>query len=74
MVKATRIVYSNSIKSVESYREKLEVFEKWIEKGYLISATDLDTLNDKYDNDLNKAFIDNENYMINKLKIIINIT
>lgn len=56
------------LKSVESYREKLEVFEKWIEKGYLISATDLDTLNDKYDNDLNKAFIDNENYMINKLK------
>lgn len=51
------------LKSVENYIERIEIFEKWLNKGYLISLTDAELLSREYDEDLEKASEDYLEYL-----------
>ncbi|MDR2427006.1 MAG: DEAD/DEAH box helicase family protein [Endomicrobium sp.] len=50
------------LKSVQNYKNRLEKFEKWFEKGYILSFKDITIAEDEYGEDIEKAFEAWENY------------
>lgn len=44
------------LKSVEYYSNKLDIFEKYLDKGYIISLSDADELESEYGEDIERAF------------------
>lgn len=50
-------------KSVKNYERRLELFEKWLDRGYIISLSDISTLENDYGEDINRAFDDYEKYL-----------
>lgn len=50
-------------KSVKNYQERISLFEKWLNKGYIVSLTDAATLDNEYGEDIDKAFEDYEKYL-----------
>lgn len=50
-------------KSVLNYQHRIKLFEKWLEKGYIISLGDVGVLENEYDEDINRAFEEYEEYL-----------
>lgn len=50
-------------KSVKNYQERISLFAKWLNKGYIVSLTDAATLDNEYGEDIDKAFEDYEKYL-----------
>lgn len=50
-------------KSVKNYQERISLFEKWLNNGYIVSLTDAATLDNEYGEDIDKAFEDYEKYL-----------
>lgn len=50
-------------KSVKNYERRLELFKKWLDRGYIISLSDISTLENDYGEDINRAFDDYEKYL-----------
>jgi ERCC4-related helicase len=52
------------LKSVEYYSKRLELFEKYLKKGYVVSIGDAQALeSDEYSDDIEKAFSDYSEYL-----------
>lgn len=49
------------LKSVEYYQVRLGLFEKYLNKGYVISLSDIFTAESEYGEDIEKAFVDYQN-------------
>jgi ERCC4-related helicase len=53
------------LRSVEYYRKRLSLFEKYFDKGYIVSLGDALTLeSDEYSDDIDKTFSDYDKYLI----------
>lgn len=52
------------LKSIDMYRYRIELFEKWLNKGYIIGLTDISLLENEYGEDIDKAFEDYNNYLL----------
>lgn len=51
------------LKSVNNYRRRLELFEKWLNKGFILNLSDVSLIENEYGEDLDKAFDDYEAYL-----------
>lgn len=51
------------LKSVKNYQHRIELFEKWLDRGYIVNLGDISLLESEYDEDINKAFEDYEEYL-----------
>ena len=51
------------LKSVQNYIARINLFEKWLDKGFIVSLTDASLLAKEYDEDIEKAFDDYEIYL-----------
>ena len=51
------------LKSVINYKEKLYLFEKWLNEGYIVSVEDALYLKNDYDQDIDRAFNDYEDQL-----------
>lgn len=51
------------LKSVSNYKGRIQIFEKWLNRGYIISLGDAALLEDEYGEDIDKAFDDYEKYL-----------
>ncbi|PTJ59028.1 helicase [Mammaliicoccus sciuri] len=51
------------LKSVKNYKEKIVLFEKWLNKGYIVSLGDALYLESDYGEDIDRAFNDYEEYL-----------
>ncbi|MCK1195245.1 DEAD/DEAH box helicase family protein [Streptococcus uberis] len=49
--------------SVKNYQHRIGLFEKWLEKGFIVSLGDAALLENEYGEDLERAFEDYEKYM-----------
>mgnify|MGYP007015037340 FL=1 len=50
-------------KSVQNYQDRIRLFEKWLDMGYIVSLTDAATLDNEYGEDIDKAFEDYNEYL-----------
>lgn len=50
-------------KSVQNYQDRIRLFEKWLDRGYIVSLTDAATLDNEYGEDIDKAFEDYNEYL-----------
>ena len=57
---------SSLLKSVEKYKERLKKFLEYLNKGYVLSFTDISIIENEYGEDLDKAFDEWDDY-INKI-------
>lgn len=57
------------LQSIKNYQKRLDLFEKYLDRGFLVSLSDIDTLESEYGEDLDLAFSDYEDYLnqINQL-------
>lgn len=53
------------LKSVQNYSIRLNAFEEWVNEGYLIKLSDIETLTSEYDGDVEQANADFEIYKEN---------
>lgn len=51
------------LKSVENYKNRLDLFEKWIDRGFIVYLDDITLLETEYGDDIEKAFDDFEKYL-----------
>ena len=51
------------LKSVGNYLRRLNLFEKWLDEGYIVSLSDASSLANEYDDNIDKAFLDYEDYL-----------
>lgn len=51
------------LKSVEYYKKRLEFFEEYLNKGFLISLSDISLVQNEYVEDIEQAFTDYEKYL-----------
>ena len=51
------------LRSVLNYQDRIALFEKWLERGYIVSLTDAATLDSEYGEDIDKAFEDYDKYL-----------
>jgi ERCC4-related helicase len=51
------------LKSVEYYLKRLELFTKYLDKGYIVTLADANTLETEYGEDIDQAFVDYEDYL-----------
>lgn len=51
------------LKSVDNYLDRVALFEKWLNQGYIVSLTDASLLAKEYAEDIERAFEDYESYM-----------
>lgn len=51
------------LKSVTNYQYRLELFEKWLEKGYIVALNDANLIESEYGEDIDRAFEDYESYL-----------
>lgn len=51
------------LKSVINYQNKLELFKKWLNKGYIFDLSDVALLENEYEEDIDKAFEEYEQYI-----------
>lgn len=49
--------------SVNYYLKRISLFEKWLERGYLVNLTDVSTLESEYGDSIEKAFEDYDEYL-----------
>lgn len=50
-------------KSIENYSKRMAMFEKWLADGYILSLSDVSTLDNEYGEDIDKAFDDYDEYL-----------
>ncbi len=50
-------------KSIENYVSRLNAFEKWLNAGYVVTLKDLSALENDYDEDIESAFGDYDEYV-----------
>lgn len=60
------------LKSVDNYLRRLSLFEKWLNKGYIVSLSEASSLANEYDDNIDKAFVDYEDYLSDLDNAIIN--
>ena len=51
------------LKSITNYQHRIELFEKWLEKGYIVALGDAALLENEYGEDIDRAFEDYEQYL-----------
>ena len=51
------------LRSVLNYQDRIALFEKWLDRGYIVSLTDAATLDSEYGEDIDKAFEDYDKYL-----------
>lgn len=51
------------LKSVINYEHRIELFEKWLDKGYIVELGDASMLENEYGEDIDRAFDDYEDYL-----------
>lgn len=51
------------LKSVKNYESRISLFEKWLDKGYIVSLSDATMLGKEYGDDIDRAFEDYEAYI-----------
>ena len=51
------------LRSVLNYQDRIGLFEKWLDRGYIVSLTDAATLDSEYGEDIDKAFEDYDKYL-----------
>ena len=51
------------LRSVLNYQDRIALFEKWLDRGYIVSLTDAATLDSEYGEDIDKAFEDYDEYL-----------
>lgn len=51
------------LRSVLNYQDRITLFEKWLDRGYIVSLTDAATLDSEYGEDIDKAFEDYDKYL-----------
>lgn len=51
------------LKSVTNYQQRVQLFEKWLDKGYIVNLSDASLLENEYGEDIDKAFEDYEQYL-----------
>lgn len=49
--------------SVENYQKRIDLFEKWLNKGYIIGLSDVNVLENEYGEDIERAFQDYDEYL-----------
>ena len=59
-------------KSVVNYKHRIELFQKYLDKGYIVSIKDVDILESDYNygEDIEQAFVDYEEYLKEKEEIL----
>lgn len=59
-------------KSVVNYKHRIELFQKYLDKGYIVSIKDVDILEGDYNygEDIEQAFVDYEEYLKEKEEIL----
>lgn len=50
-------------KSVENYSSRITMFEKWLDKGFIVSLSDATLLGKEYGEDIERAFDDYDEYL-----------
>jgi len=50
-------------KSVKNYQHRIDLFEKWLEKGFIVGLVDAALLVNEYGEDIDRAFEDYEQYL-----------
>lgn len=50
-------------KSVKNYQHRIGLFEKWLEKGFIVALGDAALLENEYGEDIDRAFEDYEQYL-----------
>lgn len=50
-------------KSVKNYQHRIYLFEKWLEKGFIVALGDAALLENEYGEDIDRAFEDYEQYL-----------
>lgn len=50
-------------KSVENYSARIKLFEKWLDKGFIVSLSDAALLGKEYGDDIERAFEDYDEYL-----------
>lgn len=50
-------------KSIFNYKHRIEFFENWLEKGYIINLSEASLLENEYGEDIDRAFEDYEQYL-----------
>lgn len=51
------------LKSVKNYQHRIGLFEKWLEKGFIVALGDAALLENEYGEDIDRAFEDYEQYL-----------
>lgn len=51
------------LQSIKTYEQRLEAYDKWLEKGYILSFKDIETVEQEYGEDIEKAFDDYDDYI-----------
>lgn len=51
------------LKSLNNYQHRIELFEKWLNKGFIINLSDISLLENDYGEDIDQAFNDYESYL-----------
>lgn len=51
------------LKSIRYYKKRIELFQKYIDKGYIISLSDISLLQNEYGEDIEQAFSDYGQYL-----------
>lgn len=52
------------LKSVNNYQHRIELFEKWLDKGYVVALGEATLLESEYGEDIDRAFEDYEEYLM----------
>ncbi|EDP69028.1 helicase domain/SNF2 family domain protein [Carnobacterium sp. AT7] len=50
-------------KSISNYKHRIEFFENWLDKGFIVNLSDASLLENEYGEDIDKAFEDYEQYL-----------
>lgn len=51
------------LKSVHNYLDRLELFRKWLNKGFIVNLSDAALVENEYDEDIQRAFDDYDAYL-----------
>lgn len=51
------------LQSVRNYKERIQLFEKWLDNGYIVSLADATLLSQQYEDDIEQAFSDYDSYL-----------
>ncbi|GHU66931.1 hypothetical protein AGMMS49983_17380 [Clostridia bacterium] len=60
------------LKSVSYYQKRIALFNKYLDKGYIISLSDISLLQNEYDEDIERAFSDYDTYLSDVQKALDN--